>query len=420
MTTTKPFDISKRLVWEAYKRVKANAGAAGVDRQSLEDFDRSLSNNLYRIWNRMASGSYFPSPVKAVSIPKKAGGQRILGIPTVADRIAQTVVKMVLEPQLEPHFHADSYGYRPGKSAHQALAVTRQRCWRHAWVLEFDIRGLFDNIEHGLLMKAVRHHTDCRWVLLYTQRWLTAPMQREDGSLDNRHKGTPQGGPLSPLLANLFLHYAFDRWMSTHHSDVPFCRYADDGVLHCRTESHARYLQNQVAQRLGECGLELHPDKTRVVYCKDQHRKMEHEVIQFDFLGYNFRPRRANDRNGQVFIGFAPALSGTAAKSMRQTIRSWKLQLKSDKSIEDLAYMFGPRIQGWIGYYCRFYRSAFRAVAHHLDHALVRWAMRKFKRFRGHQTRAWQWLAEQAKRRPGLFPHWRAGFVPYAGPMGAR
>ena len=418
--TTKPFDISKRLVWEAYKRVKANAGAAGVDRQSLEDFDRSLSNNLYRIWNRMASGSYFPSPVKAVSIPKKAGGQRILGIPTVADRIAQTVVKMVLEPQLEPHFHADSYGYRPGKSAHQALAVTRQRCWRHAWVLEFDIRGLFDNIEHGLLMKAVRHHTDCRWVLLYTQRWLTAPMQREDGSLDNRHKGTPQGGPLSPLLANLFLHYAFDRWMSTHHSDVPFCRYADDGVLHCRTQSHARYLQNQVAQRLGECGLELHPDKTHVVYCKDQHRKMEHEVIQFDFLGYNFRPRRANDRNGQVFIGFAPALSGTAAKSMRQTIRSWKLQLKSDKSIEDLAYMFGPRIQGWIGYYCRFYRSAFRAVAHHLDHALVRWAMRKFKRFRGHQTRAWQWLAEQAKRRPGLFPHWRAGFVPYAGPMGAR
>ncbi len=420
MTTTKPFDISKRLVWEAYKRVKANAGAAGVDRQSLEDFDRSLTNNLYRIWNRMASGSYFPSPVKAVSIPKKAGGQRILGIPTVADRIAQTVVKMVLEPQVEPHFHADSYGYRPGKSAHQALAVTRQRCWRHAWVLEFDIRGLFDNIEHGLLMKAVRHHTDCRWVLLYTQRWLTAPMQREDGSLDNRHKGTPQGGPLSPLLANLFLHYAFDRWMSTHHSDVPFCRYADDGVLHCRTQSHARYLQNQVAQRLSECGLELHPDKTRVVYCKDQHRKMEHEVIQFDFLGYNFRPRRANDRNGQVFIGFAPALSGTAAKSMRQTIRSWKLQLKSDKSIEDLAYLFGPRIQGWIGYYCRFYRSAFRAVAHHLDRALVRWAMRKFKRFRGHQTRAWQWLAEQAKRRPGLFPHWRAGFVPYAGPMGAR
>lgn len=420
MTTTKPFDISKRLVWEAYKRVKANAGAAGVDGQSLEDFERSLTNNLYRIWNRMASGSYFPSPVKAVSIPKKAGGKRILGIPTVADRIAQTVVKLVLEPQLEPHFHADSYGYRPGKSAHQALAVTRQRCWWHAWVLEFDIRGLFDNIDHGLLMKAVRHHTDCSWVLLYTDRWLTAPMQGEDGSTNNRHKGTPQGGPLSPLLANLFLHYAFDRWMATHHSDVPFCRYADDGVIHCRTESHARYLQNQLAQRLKECGLELHPDKTRVVYCKDQHRKLEHDIIQFDFLGFNFRPRRSNDGHGQAFTNFSPALSGAAAKSMRQAIRSWRLQLKSEKSIEDLANMFGPRIQGWIEYYCRFYRSAFWAVAHHLNRTLVRWVMRKYKRFRGHLTRAWQWLAEQAKRRPWTFPHWRAGFVPYAGPMGAR
>lgn len=205
-----------------------------------------------------------------------------------------------------------------------------------------------------------------------------------------------------------------------HHSDVPFCRYADDGVIHCRTESHARYLHNQLAQRLKECGLELHPDKTRMVYCKDQHRKLEHDIIQFDFLGFNFRPRRSNDRYGQAFTNFSPALSGVAAKSMRQAIRSWKLQLKSDKSIEDLANMFGPRIQGWIEYYCRFYRSAFWAIAHHLNRTLVRWAMRKYKRFRGHQTRAWQWLAEQAKHRPGLFPHWRVGFVPYAGPMGAR
>lgn len=420
MTTTKPFDVSKRLVWEAYKRVKANAGAAGVDGQSLEEFERSLSNNLYRIWNRMASGSYFPPPVKAVSIPKRAGGQRTLGIPTVADRIAQTAVKLALEPELEPHFHADSYGYRPGKSAHQALAVTRKRCWWHAWVLEFDICGLFDNIDHGLLMKALRHHTKCRWVLLYTERWLTAPMQREDGSIEGRNRGTPQGGPLSPLLANLFLHYAFDRWMATHHGNVPFCRYADDGIIHCRTESQARNLQRQLAWRLRECGLELHPDKTRVVYCKDQHRTLTYKLVQFDFLGFNFRPRRSNDRYGQVFTNFTPALSGTAAKSMRQTIRSWKLQLMSDKSIDYLAYWFGPRIQGWMEYYCRFYRSAFWCVAHHLNRALVRWAMRKYKRFRGHKTRAWQWLAAQAKRRPGLFPHWRAGFVPYAGPMGAR
>lgn len=418
--TTKPFDISKRLVWEAYKRVKANAGAAGVDEQSLDEFERSLKDNLYRIWNRMASGSYFPPPVRAVSIPKKAGGERILGIPTVADRIAQTAVRLALEPSVEPHFHVDSYGYRPAKSAHQALAVTRQRCWRHAWVLEFDIRGLFDNIDHALLMKAVRHHTDCKWILLYTERWLTAPMQKEDGSTMSRDRGTPQGGPLSPLLANLFLHYAFDRWMAVHHSGVPFCRYADDGVIHCRTQSHANWLREQLRQRLLDCCLELHPEKTRVVYCKDQHRKLDHDVIQFDFLGFNFCPRRSNDRYGRAFTNFAPALSRSAATSMRQAIRSWKLQFKSDKSIEDLARLYGPRIQGWIGYYCRFYRSAFRQVAHHVDRALVRWAMRKYKRFRGRETRAWRWLAEQARRRPGLFPHWRAGFVPYAGPMGAR
>jgi len=418
--TTKPFDISKRLVWEAYKRVKSNAGAAGIDGQSLEVFERDLADNLYRVWNRMASGSYFPPPVRAVSIPKKADGERILGVPTVADRIAQTVVKLVLEPQLEPHFHEDSYGYRPGKSAHQALAITRRRCWWHAWVLEFDIRGLFDNIDHELLMKAIRHHTDCSWVLLYVERWLTAPMQYGDGSIVSRDKGTPQGGPLSPLLSNLFLHYAFDRWMAAYHGDVPFCRYADDGVIHCRTQSHARYLQQQVSQRLKECGLALHPDKTGVVYCKSEHRKLRYDVIQFDFLGFTFRPRRANDRHGRVFTNFSPALSGTAAKSLRQTIRSWKLQMKSDKSIEDLAHMFGREIQGWIGYYCRFYRSAFWTVAYHLNRALVCWAMRKFKRFRGHETRAWRWLAEQARRRPGLFPHWRAGFIPYAGPTGAR
>ncbi len=419
MTTTKPFAISKRLVWEAYKRVKANAGAAGVDEQSLDEFDRSLADNLYRIWNRMASGSYFPPPIRAVSIPKKSGGDRILGIPTVADRIAQTVVKLVLEPELEPHFHVDSYGYRPGKSAHQALEVTRKRCWWHDWVLEFDIRGLFDNIDHQLLMKAVRHHTECKWILLYVERWLTVSMQREDGMLVARDKGTPQGGPVSPLLANLFLHYAFDRWMASQFPKIPFCRFADDGLIHCRTQGHARYMQQQLAQRLKACGLELHPDKTRVVYCKDLHREKQHDIIQFDFLGYTFRPRRSKDRYARVFTNFTPALSRAAAREMRQTIRRWRLQLKSDKSIDDLSRMFGPVIRGWMGYYCRLYPSEFRVVADHLNCALVRWAMRKYKRLRGHRRRARQWLAGQAQRRPGLFPHWRAGFVVSAGTMGA-
>lgn len=232
MSQTKPFDIPKRLVWEAYQRVKANKGAAGVDGQSLDEFDQDLTNNLYRLWNRLSSGSYFPAPVRAVPIPKKSGGERMLGVPTVADRIAQTVVTLVLGPQLEPHFHEDSYGYRPGRSAHQALTVTRQRCWEHDWVLEYDIRGLFDNLDHNLLFKALRRHTNEKWILLYVGRWLTAPMQSQDGTLVSRDKGTPQGGPLSPLLSNLFLHYALDSWLVRTHPEVPFCRYADDGVLH--------------------------------------------------------------------------------------------------------------------------------------------------------------------------------------------
>jgi RNA-directed DNA polymerase len=419
MRTAKSFDIPKQLVWEAYKHVKANGGAAGVDEQSLAEFEEELGNNLYRIWNRMASGSYFPAPVKAVAIPKKSGGERTLGIPTVADRIAQTVVKSVLEPQIDPQFHEDSYGYRPGKSAHQALAVTRRRCWWHDWVLEFDVRGLFDNIDHQLLMKAVRHHTDCKWVLLYVERWLTAPSYTEDGRLSKRERGTPQGGVVSPLLSNLFLHYAFDRWMVIHFPSMPFCRYADDGLIHCRSLKQATYIRERVEWRMRECGLELHPDKTKVVYCRDIHRREEHESIQFDFLGYTFRPRRSKDRYGRVFVNFTPALSRVAAKAMRQTVRGWRLQLKSDKSIEDLARMFGPVIQGWMNYYCRFYASAFQAVARHIDWALARWATRKFKRLRGHRRRARLWIGRIARRQPGLFPHWRTGFVPTTETMGA-
>ena len=307
--STKPFVISKRLVWEAYQRVKANRGAAGIDGESLEAFDRDLSSNLYRIWNRMSSGSYFPPAVKGVAIPKKSGGQRMLGVPTVGDRIAQTAVALVLEPILEPVFHEDSYGYRRGKSAHDALAVTRKRCWERDWVLEYDIRGLFDNIDHGLLLKALRHHCKERWVLLYVERWLTAPMQHSDGSTRPRTKGTPQGGPLSPVLSNLFLHYALDHWLVRRHPGVPFCRYADDGILHCRSEVETLDMREQLDARLRECGLEVHPDKTRVVYCKDSKRTGTYEHIAFDYLGYSFRPRRIVGRQGRARAGFTPAVS---------------------------------------------------------------------------------------------------------------
>lgn len=420
MTKAKSFEIPKRLVWQAYKRVKANGGSAGVDEQSLAEFEQAVGDNLYRIWNRMSSGSYFPPPVKAVTIPKKSGGERILGVPTVSDRIAQSVVKSVLEPQLEPHFHVDSYGYRPGKSAHQAIEVTRKRCWKHDWVLEFDIRGMFDNIDHVLLMKAVQHHTDCKWVLLYIERWLTTPMQKEDGTIVPRCKGTPQGGVISPLLANLFMHYAFDRWMATHFPEIPFCRYADDGLVHCHSLKQAHYLQQRLSERMKECGLELHSDKTKVVYCKDINRKQQYENIQFDFLGYTFRPRGSKDRYGRVFVNFLPAISRTAAKAIRQEVRSWRLQLKSDKSIEDLSRMFGPVIRGWVNYYCRFYRSAYGPISNHLNRCLTRWAMRKYKRLKDRRRRASYWLGRIAKRQKYLFPHWQAGFVPSTGTMGAR
>jgi len=412
--TAKPFDIPKRWVWDAWRLVRANAGAAGVDGESIEDFERDLKNNLYRVWNRMSSGSYFPQAVREVLIPKKSGGQRPLGIPTVADRIAQTVVKLKLEPELEPHFHENSYGYRPGRSAHQAISVTRQRCWWHDWVLEFDIRGLFDNIDHRLLMKAVRHHTTCKWTLLYIERWLKAPVEKQGGEVHPREKGTPQGGVISPLLANLYLHYAFDRWMTRQYPRLPFCRYADDGLIHCRSLKQAQFLAEKLALRLKECGLELHPAKTRVVYCKDVHRQQEYEQIQFDFLGYTFRPRRCKDRYGRLFTNFTPAIAPSAARALRQEIRGWRLQLKSDKSITDLSRMFGPVISGWINYYCRFYPSAFRRVADHINRSIARWAMRKFKRLRGHQCRAIAWVVRIAQQRPYLFPHWRAGFTAVA------
>ncbi len=410
----KPFEIPKRLVLQAWRLVRANRGASGVDEESLELFERDLKKNLYRIWNRMSSGSYFPAPVKEVMIPKKSGGQRPLGIPTVSDRVAQTVVKLVLEPELEPHFHEDSYGYRPGRSAHQAIAITRKRCWWHDWVLEFDIRGMFDNIDHALLMKALRHHTTCSWVLLYIERWLTAPVQQKDGVLRPRTKGTPQGGIVSPILANLFLHYGFDRWMTTHFPRLPFCRYADDGLVHCRSLKQAKYVRELLAQRLKECGLELHPDKTRIVYCKDLHRREEYEHIQFDFLGYNFRPRRSFDKHGRVFTNFTPAMSPNAAKAARQDIRSWRLQLKSDKSIEDLSRMFNPVIAGWVNYYCRFYGSVFNAVSRHINRAIARWAMRKFKSLRGHKLRAIEWVQRIAQQQSHLFAHWREGFTAVA------
>ena len=412
----KPFEISKRLVWEAYKRVKANKGAAGVDAETIEEFEQDLRGNLYKLWNRLSSGTYFPPPVRSVAIPKKDGGERMLGIPTVSDRVAQTVVKMYLEPEVEPQFHPDSYGYRPRKSALDAVASARQRCWRYDWVLDLDVRGFFDNLDHALVMRAVRKYTQCRWVLLYVQRWLQAPLQIPDGTLVPRTKGTPQGGVVSPLLANIFLHLAFDDWMRQMHPEVPFERYADDVVAHCKTEEEAQAIRRSIEKRLEQCKLQLHPQKTKIVYCKDDDRRGRYEHEKFDFLGYTFRPRRSKNRWGKHFISFTPAVSNEAATKMRRTMRSWRLHLRSDKAIDDLARMWNPVLRGWIQYYGRFYKSALYSVFRHLNRTLARWANRKFKRLRRHRRRAEHWLGGVARREPRLFAHWQMlGLRPTAG-----
>jgi RNA-directed DNA polymerase len=413
--TAKPFMISKRMVWEAYKRVKANQGTAGVDEESLADFARDLSNNLYKLWNRLASGSYFPPPVRTVMIPKRDGGQRVLGIPTVSDRIAQTVVAMVLESLLEPYFHPDSYGYRPGKSAKQALGVARQRCWRFDWCLDLDIKGFFDHLDHRLLQRALRKHTACPWVLLYVTRWLQAPVQDQEGTLIQRGQGVPQGGCVSPVLANLFLHYAFDAWMQREYPAIPFERYADDILVHCTSEEQAQELKTRIAQRLAQCALELHPTKTQIVYCKDADRQGTYAQERFDFLGYTFRPRRSKNRWGKYFINFTPAVSARATKAMRHTIRSWRLHLRSDKTLDDLSHMFNPILRGWVNYYGQYYKSALYPTFRVLDRILVRWAMRKYKKLKGHQRRATHWLGRVARRQPRLFVYWQMGVRPAAG-----
>jgi len=404
----KSFNISKMLVWDAYLRVKAKGGGPGVDGQTIEDFEVNLKDNLYRIWNRMSSGSYFPPPVKLVVIPKSDGHERRLGVPTVADRIAQNVVKMVLEPVVEPQFHPDSYGYRPGRSAHDAIGKARRRCWQYDWVLDLDIKAFFDTLDHRLVMHAVRKYTRCRWVLLYIERWLTAPMSRGDGSLEERKSGTPQGGVISPLLANIFLHLAFDTWMADNHPDVPFERYADDIVLHCRTKAQVQSLRTVVVERLARCRLEAHPGKTKIVYCRDSNRRGQYPKISFDFLGYTFRPRRARGRDGRLFSSFCPAVSDKAARTMRQTMRRrWKIARRTDKSLSDLANIFNPIMRGWISYYGRFYKSALASVFRPLEYAFVRWAERKYKkRFHGHPARAWCWLQGVARREPTMFEHW--------------
>jgi len=401
----KPFDISKQEVFDAWVKVKGNQGAPGVDEQSLAAFEADRSNNLYKIWNRMSSGTYFPPPVRAVEIPKAGGGTRILGVPTVADRVAQTVAAARLEAKVEPIFHPDSYGYRPGRSALDAVGACRRRCWKYDWVIDLDIRKFFDSVRWDLVVKAVEAHTEDRWVVLYVKRWLAAAVAMPDGSLLERDRGTPQGSAISPVLANLFMHYAFDAWLAREFPGTAFERYADDAVIHCGNRWQAERVLAALRERMAEVGLELHPDKTKIVYCKDQLRRGDHEHTSFTFLGFTFRPREARRKNGEKFTAFLPAVSKQALKRMGRQVRAWRLHRRTGSSDADLARLVNPVVRGWMAYYGAFYRTALYPVLYRINNYLLRWIMKKCKKL-ATWRKAIKSLADAAHKHPRYFAHW--------------
>lgn len=416
MKDAKSFEISKQLVMEAYKRVKANRGTSGIDDVTIADFESDLKGNLYKIWNRMCSGSYLPPAVKLVEIPKSNGGKRPLGIPTVGDRVAQMVVVMTIEPEIEPHFHEDSYAYRPKKSALDAVEKAKDRCYTFHWVLDLDIKGFFDNIDHELLIKALERHVKCKWAMMYIKRWLSVPYQLKDGTQVERTKGVPQGSVVGPILANLFLHYTFDEWMRRNHSNISFERYADDTICHCVSQKQAEFIHRAIKKRFAECKLELNEEKTKIVYCKRNHRNIEYECIQFDFLGYTFRPRRSIDTHGEVFLNFSPAVSKKARTKIWETIRDWNQKYWVQMKLEDIAKQINPIIQGWINYYGKFNPGVLKEVLKRINLKLSRWIRDKFKGFRKFKTQAIHRLGDIALKNPDLFAHWSWGVKPTASP----
>ena len=402
----KPFDISKQEVRGAWERVKANKGAPGVDGRSIEDVEKDLKNNLYKIWNRMSSGSYFPPPVRAVEIPKShGGGTRILGVPTVADRIAQTVVARRLEARAGPAFRPGSYGYRPGRSALDAVEACRRRCWKTDWVIDLDIQRFFDSVRWDLVVKAVEANTDLPWVVLHVKRWLGAPLRLPDGTLQKRDRGTPQGSAVSPVLANLFLHYAFDLWMAREFPAVKFERYVDDAVVHCGSETQARAVVAAIAERMEQVGLRLHPGKTKIVYCKDGKRRGSYEHTSFTFLGFTFQQRGMRDKNGKQFSSFNPAISEEALKRLGAEVRSWRLHLRTGHTFAELARAINPVVRGWMQYYGAFYRSAMYQLLSRINAYLVRWIRKKYKRLQG-RKKAMECWREITERYPRMFAHW--------------
>jgi len=406
---TKSLPVSKRMVYNSYLKVCDKNGSAGIDKESIEMFNENLSGNLYKIWNRMTSGSYFPPPVRTVFIPKKQGGERPLGIPTVSDRIAQGVVKDYLEPVMEAVFHNSSFGYRPGRSAHDALAQCHENCVSKAWVLDVDIKGFFDNISHNIMLQLLQQHTQEKWVLLYVERWLKAGVEQKDGSITARIKGTPQGGVASPLLANIYLHHAFDMWMDEENPQCPFERYADDIVVHCGSKEEAEQMLNKLRTRMEQYELTLHPEKTRIVYCKNYQRNENNDNESFTFLSYSFQPRARRDKFGRkkTFFVFSGAISNAAKTSIREAIRGVMKPRWSQQTLEWFAEKLNPKIRGWINYYTRFNRHEALEVFSYLNELIRKWLKNKYK-LRSCKSVYVKYKTIQ-QQNAELFYHWKLG-----------
>ena len=407
---TKPFPVTEEMVKLAYKKVKTKGKAYGVDKLSMTDFEQKLDGNLYKIWNRLASGTYFPPAVREAEIPKKDGSIRKLGIPTIGDRIAQTVVKDYMEMSIDKLFHENSYGYRPLKSAHQALEKARINVKKYDWVIDMDIKGFFDNISHELILKALDKVVKEKWVKMYCQRWLEMPIQKVDGTIVVKEgKGTPQGGVISPLLANLFLHYAFDMWITKKQPTICFERYADDIIVHCHTQKKATEVLLLIEERMNQCQLELHPLKTKIVYCKDYRRKEVYKQIQFDFLGFSFQPRSSKDKQtGNLYVLFDLAISRASQKKIVEEIKRFNIQRFCSGTIEEIAARLNPKLQGWINYYGKFRRWILLNIFRKLIFRLLQWVKNKYKISSVYKCHTL--MANFQKAQPNLFSHWKAGF----------
>lgn len=409
---TKGLFLTPKHFYDAYLKVRKNRGSAGVDGQCLEDFDDQAARELYRLWNLVSSGTYFPSAVKEVGIPKSNGKTRYLGIPTVGDRTVQQVVKTILEPRLEAIFCAESYGYRPGKTAHEALERVRQNCQQYWWTIDMDISAFFDNVSHDLLNLALDRHVREPWIRLLINRWLSAPIRQEDGTLRYRQgRGTPQGGVISPLLANLYLHYTLDVWMQQEFPEAKFTRYADDIIIQCDYKPRVKLIRRRLAERLEQCGLSLNEEKTNIAFCKSTGRKSEAPNVTFTFLGYRFQPMKAFSKTRQrMMTVFDCAISPKSEKKINDNLRSSKFHLWYAATIEQIADLLNPRLRGWINYYGKFHPQRLRRIMRKLNDRIAKWLCRKYKRFKKSERRAHRFLRNLAKERPTLFYHWERGY----------